>query len=291
MLKALYAFINNEEESLIPAQKKMLFSVNKSYELYHMLLRLVVDLADYTREMDEKRSLRHLATEDEKNPSYRLANNSLINVIRNSEELNYYLKKNKLSWGKDNDLFKQLYTRLTEADYYKEYIAKESVTFIDDRKVIVDFLRKEIEDNELFYSVVEEMSIFWIDEIEFFTSKVASQLSKTKEGCDLELAPLWGSDDDIEFARDIFSYSILQYEDNVEIIKNYAKNWDVERITVMDRLIIIMAIAELVKISNIPTSVTLDEYIELAKSFSTNNSNVFINGILHKYIIENNITK
>ncbi len=291
VLKALYAYINCEEDGLVSAQKRMLFSVSKSYELYHLMLHLIVDLAEYTREMDRKRSLRHLATEDEKNPSFRLVNNPLVAKIRSSLHLSHFMKRNNLEWSKDNELLKQLYGRLINAEYYKEYLAKEELTWYDERKVVVDFLRNEIEDNELFYTIVEEMSIFWIDEIEFFTSKVASQLSKQKEDEDIRLTPLYSDEEDMLFAKNLFSESILSYDDNVAIIKKYAKNWDVERITVMDRLIIVMAIAEIEKMANIPTTVTLDEYIEIAKHFSTQNSNIFINGILHKYISDKDIKK
>ncbi len=291
VLKSLYSFISSDEQGLIHAQKKMLFSITKSYELYHMLLRLPVELADYAREAETLRSKRQLATEAERNPNFRFANNPLITKIREYEPLNDYLAKNKLSWSKDNKLFKQLYQKLTEAEYYQEYIAKDRVNWYDERKVVLDFFRNEIEDNELLYDMLEEMSIFWIDEIEYFTSRVASQLSKMRSGDSLELLPIYNDESDTEFIKDLFTQSIIQYDDNVGIIGEYAKNWDVERITVMDRLLIIMAIVELEKIENIPSTVTLDEYIELAKCFSTNNSNIFINGILHKYISEKGITK
>ncbi len=291
VLKALYAYVNSGEDSLIASQKRMLFSVSKSYELYHMMFRLMADLAEYTREVDSKRSKKHTATEEERNPSYRFVNNPLIAKIRSNEPINEFLSKNKLSWSRDNELFKQLYERLNNAEYYKEYLAKEQLTWRDERKVVVDFLRNEIEDNELFYSLVEDMSIYWIDEIEFFTSKVASQLSKQQEKAAIEIKPLYTDEEDMEFAKDLFVQSILRYDDNVELIRNYAKNWDVERITVIDRLIIIMAIVEISQMPNIPTTVTLDEYIEIAKHFSTNNSNIFINGILHKYISERGESK
>lgn len=288
-LKSLYGHISSTEEGLIPAQKKMLFSITKSHELYHLMLRLVVELSDYAKEVEQTKST--LLMPNGVKPSFRLAHNALADKLRNCEELNSFLKKNNLAWSRDNELMKNLYTKLVETDYYKEYIEKETITWNDDRDVIVKFLRKEIEDNEFFYSIVEDMSIYWIDEIEFFTSQVATQLSRQKENRGVELKGMFRDDSDIDFVKDLFVQSILQYDDNVAIIKRFAKNWDVERITVMDRLIIIMAIVELEKFANIPTNVTLDEYIEVSKHYSTLNSSIFINGILHKYVTENNITK
>lgn len=290
-LKALYAHMSSNSDSIIPAQKKMLFSVAKSYELYHIMLRLIVDVADYAGEMIEVNKTKLLATDEELNPNMRLTNNRLVAKIRNCEQLNSFLSKNGLEWSRDNELMKLLHTSMIESEYYKEYMKAEKDGWENDKKFVIDFYRNEIEDNEFLYSILEDMSIYWIDEIEFITSKVVNHLTKQRSSDPLAIYPLYQNDDDREFVKDLFVQSIIQYDDNVEIIRLYAQNWEVERITVMDRLIIIMAIVELEKFSSIPTNVTLDEYIEIAKHYSTRNSNVFINGILNKYIKDKNITK
>lgn len=290
-LKALYAHMSSNSDSIIPAQKKMLFSVAKSYELYHIMLRLIVDVADYAGEMIEVNKTKLLATDEELNPNMRLTNNRLVAKIRNSEQLNSFLSKNGLEWSRDNELMKLLHTSMIESEYYKEYMKAEKDGWENDKKFVIDFYRNEIEDNEFLYSILEDMSIYWIDEIEFITSKVVNHLTKQRSSDPITIYPLYQNDDDREFVKDLFVQSIIQYDDNVEIIRLYAQNWEVERITVMDRLIIIMAIVELEKFSSIPTNVTLDEYIEIAKHYSTRNSNVFINGILNKYIKDKNITK
>lgn len=290
-LKALYAHISINSDGIIPAQKKMLFSVTKSYELYHLMLRLIVDIADYANEITEINKSKLLATETERNPDRRFLENQCIAKIRNCEPLEQFLSKNSLGWSRDNELIKQLYNQLINSEYYKEYMSSENATWENDKKVVLDFYRNEIEDNDFLYSIIEDMSIFWIDEIEFITSKVVNHLSKMKGNDTIKIPSLYQNDDDKEFVKDLFVQSIIQYDENVEIIKKYAKNWEVERITVMDRLIIIMAIVEIEKFSSIPTKVTLDEYIEIAKHYSTRYSNVFINGILDKYVKDNNIVK
>lgn len=290
-LKALYAHMCCEDDGVIAAQKKMLFSVSKSYELYHLMLRLIVDVADYAENIIETSKVKQLATAEELNPNTKFIDNKLVAKIRNSEELNTYLTKNGIGWSRDNNLIMELYSKLIASDYYKEYMASEKNSFDVDRKLVVDFYRNEIEDNDLLYSIVEDMSLYWIDEVEFITSKVINHLSKVKNSGALEITSLYQNDDDREFVKDLFVQSILQYDENVEIIKKYAKNWEVDRITVMDRLIIIMAIVEFEKFPTIPTNVTFDEYIEIAKHYSTRNSNVFINGILDKYVKDHNIVK
>lgn len=290
-LKALYAHMCCGDDGVIAAQKKMLFSVAKSYELYHLMVRLIVDVADYANNIIETSKSKQLATPQELNPNTKFIDNKLVAKIRNSEQVNTFLTKNGIAWSRDNNLIAELYSKLTTSDYYKEYMASEKTSFDIDKKLVVDFYRKEIEDNDLLYSIVEDMSIYWIDEIEFVTSKVINYLSIVKSSSNLEITPLYPNDDDREFVKDLFVQSILQYDENVEIIGKYAKNWEVDRVTVMDRLIIIMAIVEFEKFATIPTNVTFDEYIEIAKHYSTRNSNVFINGILDKYVKEHNIVK
>lgn len=290
-LKALYAHISSGSDSIIPAQKKMLFSVSKSYELYHLMLQLIVEVADYANEVMEINRTKLLATEEELNPNRRFVDNSMVEKIRNCEALSAFMTKNSLAWSRDNELMKLLYTSLIESDYYKEYMTSSKEGWESDKKLVVDFYRHEIEDNDFLYSILEDMSIYWIDEIEFITSKIVNHLSKMKANDKVRVAPLYQNDEDKEFVKDLFVQSIIQYDDNVDIIKQYAKNWDIDRVTVMDRLIIIMAIVELEKFSSIPTNVTLDEYIEISKHYSTRNSNIFINGILDKYIKEKNIIK
>lgn len=290
-LKALYSHVCSGDDGIISAQKKMLFSVNKSYELYHLMLQLIVEMTDYANEILEINRTKLLATEEEQSPNRRFVDNKLTEKIRNCEALKDFLSKSGLVWERDNELMKQLYIRLTGSEYYKEYMSSDKSGWECDKKLIIDFYRNEIEDNEFLYSIVEDMSIYWIDEIEFITSKVVNYLNKFKESEKIRISPLYQNDDDREFVKDLFVQSIIQYDENVEIIKKYARNWEVDRVTVMDRLIIIMAIVELEKFSAIPANVTLDEYIEISKYYSTRYSNIFINGILDKYIKDKNIVK
>lgn len=290
-LKALYGHFSDGSDGIIAAQKKMLFSVTKSYELYHLMLQLIVEVRDYASEVIETGKQKLLATDEEKKPNLRFVENRMVAKIAKSEALSDYLSRSGLAWNRDNDLIKSLYTKLTSSEYYKEYMKSEVNNFDADKKLVADFYRTEIEDDELLYQILEDMSLFWIDEVEFITSKVISNITKTRNSESLQISTLYQNDDDKEFAKDLFVQSIIQYDESLDIIKTYAKNWDLDRVTVMDRLIIIMAIVEFDKFKSIPTNVTMDEYIEIAKHYSTRNSNVFINGILDKYIKEKNIVK
>ena len=290
-LKSLYSNICSGEDGVISAQKKMLFSVNKSYELYHLMMELIVEVADYSSNKIDLAKKKQLATIEEINPNMKFVNNVVIAKIRDCESLNNFLSKNTLAWDRDNNLIGDLYTRLVNSQYYKEYMASEDNSFEADKKLVLDFYRNEIEDNDFLYSIVDDMSIYWIDEIEFITSKIINYLSKVRANNSIRIPELYQNDEDREFVKDLFGQSIIQYDEAFETISKYAKNWEADRVTVMDRLIITMAIVELEKFASIPTNVTFDEYIEISKHYSTRNSNIFINGILDKYVKENNIVK
>ena len=282
-LKALYGHVTAEEESVIASQKKMLYSIGKSYELYHLMLQLIVDVRDYAVGVLELNRNKLLATEEDKNPNTRFVDNEVIRQLAEDEKLQSFLKKEGLSWAGYEDLMKKLYQQLAASEYYREYMGAETSGYMADKALVADFYRSEIEDNQALYDAAEDISIYWIDEIEFITSKVVKTVQDATLKNGIRLLPLYLAEEDKEYVKELFVKSLFRFDENVEIIRRYAKNWDVERITLMDRLIIVMAIAELNEFPSIPVKVTLDEYIEIAKYYSTQNSNVFINGILDRY--------
>jgi len=170
------------------------------------------------------------------------------------------------------------------ADFFKEYMGNPLRSFTEDKKVIIDIYNKEIVVSEGLYQVLEEQSIFWNDEVEFIISMIAKTIKgfceDNKENN--KLFPLYKNDEDRDFAKNLFRKSIVHQKEYRDIVESFAKNWDIERIAFMDFLIIEMAISEAVEFSFIPTKVTINEYLEIAKSYSTEKSRIFINGLLDK---------
>ena len=284
-LKSLYSHYTIKDESLIETRNKMIHSVNKSYELYFMLASLITEVQNYAEEVVTINKAKHLATPEDINPNLKFVNNSFISIIKENEDINNYCNKNSLNWGDNKELFKQLYTTMISREYYKRYMASEDCSFDAHRDLVLRFYKKEIEDNEYLLSIVEDFSLYWVDEVEFVCSKVISTYVKWSEE-QQEILPQYIDKVDEEYVRELILFTIANYDKSVEIIKKYSKNWDSDRVTLMDKILIAMAYSEFVDFPSIPINVSLDEYIEMSKYYSTQNSSVFINGLLDKVLTE-----
>lgn len=284
-IKSLYAHFKSESGSLIVSEKNLLYSIDKTYELYHQLLWLIVNVADYAEKRIELGQKKHLPTAEERNPNRRFVENKVIAAIRGDEDLNSFLERKKLGWVNYPELIKKLYIALTESDFYKEYMAAGSSSFKDDQKLVAKFYSFIVDTSEALEEVVEEQSIFWADDIDFANIMVLRTIDDMKASqTSLPLTPQFKNDEDKEFVKELFRRTIVNYGEFFEYIDRFTKNWDVERIAFMDNLIMATAMAELLYFDSIPVKVTLDEYIEIAKYYSTPSSNTFINGVLDKIV-------
>lgn len=285
VLKSLYGHFTVGSESLVESRNKMLFGINKSYELYFLLFGLVSEVADYAREQIEINRNKILATDAEKSPNMKFVDNTVIELIRQHPRISTFLQEKSLCWTDRKELLRQLYGSMSEKSYFIRYMQSEKQSFEQDKNLVIDFYRNEIEDNELLLDIVEDWSIYWNDEIEFIASKVINTLTKWTASRQ-EVLPLYADSEDERFVKDLFLHSVANYEKTIDLIGLYAKNWDLDRITLMDKLIIVMAVTEFVDFPTIPTRVTMDEYIVISKHYSTVNSNVFVNGMLDRMLSE-----
>ncbi|MFI3267407.1 MAG: transcription antitermination protein NusB [Rikenellaceae bacterium] len=284
-LKALYSHLQTEENPISVAEKNMLFSITKSYDLYHLMLRLIVDVAEVVENTMDQRATKLRPTFEDLNPNRRFVENPIIAHIRNSENLNTYLIKNNLGWETHPELVKKITTNMLDRAYYKTYMEKENVTFEDHKAFIVNFYKREIEDFDYIFEVLDEMSMFWVDEAEFITYNVIYLIKNIKEENllkDISVPPLYKNKTDLKFVKELINETLLSYRDNEVYIDRFTKNWDYERIALTDRILMQLAITEFVRFKEIPVSVSMNEYIELSKFYSTPQSSVFINGILDK---------
>jgi N utilization substance protein B len=217
-------------------------------------------------------------------PNTKFVSNLVINQLRSNRQLNAYLNQTKLSWVNHPELIKELYLILIESEIYNEYINSEIRSYVDDRKFIEKIFNKIFLVSEELYEVLEEQSIYWNDDIEFVISVITKTIKKFNEFSDSDqrLMPMYKDDEDRVFAKELFRKSILNHDEIQALIKVHSSNWDVERIAFMDILMMQLAISEFLYFPSIPTKVTMNEYIELSKFYSTEKSRNFINGILDK---------
>lgn len=284
-LKALYAHLKSESDSLMASEKTLVASINKTYDLYFQMLSLIVEVARYADERQQAAMQKKLPTYEDLNPNRKFVENSVIHLIAESDSVNDYLAAHKLSWARYPELIKALYLQLEQSGYYKKYMTSQERSFREDLALVTDFYTNELESSEMLEEVLDEQSILWNDDLGFALIMVTRTLSNMRPSHrDVKVLPKFKSEEDLDFAMELFEKAAVNYDSNLEVIEQFTRNWDIERIAFMDNVIMVTAMAELVSFPSIPVKVTLDEYIEIAKYYSTASSSTFINGVLDKVV-------
>jgi transcription antitermination protein NusB len=284
VLQMLYAYYTSTDKSLNNTEKELFFCIRKSYDLYHYLLSLIIEIADYAEQRIEIRKNKHQPTPEDLHPNMRFISNTVIQQLRDNRQLKAYLNQTKLSWANHPELIKELHQFLTESDFYQEYMAGPTPSFLEDRKIVDKVFTNIILLTEDLHEVLEEQSIYWNDDIEFTISMISKTLKKFHPHTDSDqsLMPLFKDEDDREFAKELLRKTIINHDELRGFIKEHSSNWDLERIAFMDILIMQLAITEFLYFPSIPSKVSMNEYIEISKFYSTEKSRNFINGILDK---------
>ena len=284
--KNLYAHLKSDSTSLKASEKNLVQSIDKAYDLYFQMMSLVVEVARYAEGRQEIAKQKKLPTYEDLNPNRRFVDNKVVHLIATSDSVCDELAARKLSWAKYPDVIKDVYNRMVEQEFYTKYMSAPVNTFSDDRKFVEEFYAS-LDEDEALAEIVDEMSLLWNDDLSFalfMAMRTVSNLKHTHK--DVKVLPQFKSEDDMEFAQRLFIKSLVNYEDNIEVIDRYTSNWDVERIAFMDTLILSIAITELTEFESIPVKVTLDEWIDIAKYYSSPTSSTFVNGVLDKIVAE-----
>lgn len=284
--KNLYAHLKSDSTNLKASEKNLIASIDKAYDLYFQMMALIVEVARYAESRQELAKQKKLPTYEDLNPNRRFVDNAVVNLLANGETISDEIAKRKITWANHYDIVKDIYNRMLEADYYKAYMNASISTFTDDKKFVEAFYTS-LEEDDALADVIDDMSLLWNDDLSFALYMVIRTVSGLKQSHDdIKILPQFKSEDDLEFARTLFIKSLVQYEDNQDIVDKYTQNWDVERIAFMDNLIISIAISELTTFDSIPVKVTLDEWIDIAKYYSSPTSANFVNGVLDKVVSE-----
>ena len=285
VVKSLYAHIKSESDNLQASEKSLVLSIDKTYELYIQMLGLIVDVARYAEERQEIARQKKLPTYEDLNPNRKFVENVVVARIAESEAVQSFLSKHSLGWSRYPELIKNIYNVLIQSSFYAKYMQSQNRSFKEDLQLITDFYVNCLEDNEALEEALEEQSIYWSDDLGYALMVVVRTLSNMRESHEeLRLQPKFKSEEDLIFAKELFAKSALQYGQNELYLDRFTHNWDVERLAFMDKLIMSVAITEIVSFSSIPVKVSLDEYIELSKYYSSPTSSTFINGVLDKAV-------
>lgn len=288
VLQIVYSYYQNDKTELKVAENELLFSLRKSYDLYMYFLLLIVEVTNLQKRLIETRKNKYMPTEAELNPNTRLINNRLAAQIAGNETLQKYVSEQGISWDNDEDFIKMVLDLILASDIYANYIQDENDSYETDKEFWRVIFKKLISSNESIDEYLQDKSIYWNDDIaivETFLIKTIKQFDENK-GNKQPLLPMFKDAEDREFAIKLFRQTLLKGVDYKARINNHMKNWETERIANMDLIIMQVALAEILNFQNIPVSVSLNEYIDIAKYYSTPKSGNFINGILDSVVAE-----
>lgn len=286
IIQILYAYYKSEGKTPLMVEKELFHSIKRTYDLYYHLLNLAIVITDYAdKKIDAKRN-KLRPTEEDLNPNLRFVENSFIAQLRSNNQLIAYLKAEKLSWGQDSVIVRTLYEEISQSEFYHTYMEAATVDYVADKDIWRKIFKKIILTSEEFDNSIEEQSIFWTDDVELVVSFIIKTIKKFQpdSGNNQTLLPMFKDDEDEEFARKLIQGVLKNGHKYREIIDKNTRNWELDRIAFMDTLIMEVAMSELMDFPTIPVNVTLNEYIEIAKSYSTEKSGIFVNGVLDNIV-------
>jgi N utilization substance protein B len=282
ILHVLFGYYQDEDRDPKRSRQALDHSTQKMQELYLMLLDMVGSMQALAIERIESGYKKQLPSPEDLNPNTKFVTNKPLRVLANSEHLRKACEAHGVGWANRQELLKAIFRALLDHEEYHEYMASEERGFQVDRESLVRMFRKHMVNFDMFQDMLEEESIFWVDDLDLAASMAIKTIKTIKESDEeVELLPLWRDDDDDKaFMEDLFTQTLALGEESETHIKEGAQNWELERIATTDRILMKMALAEARTFESIPLKVTLNEYIELSKYYSTPKSHGFINGIL-----------
>jgi len=286
VMQAIYAMHQSGSDDLEKQEKFLQASLENILDLYLIMLSSLVEIRKKEIEYIEIAQKKHLATPEERNPNKRFVNNPILVALEESNSLSIALEKRKINnWQANDDTILLLLQDVKQSDLYQNYMAKKAVTFEEERFFVVDMFSELIAPNEKLYSYLEDFKLTWVDDIPVVNTQIQKQLRHMSADADLMKVPaIYKDEEDKDFASALFRKTVLNESELAKEFIDKTPNWDVERIAELDTIILKMAICEFLKFPSIPLKVTINEYLELAKEYSTPKSSLFINGILDNLV-------
>ena len=281
VLQLTYAYYQNGNKVLDVAEKELMFSLSKAYHLYHHLLSLVVAVSKEARKHYDVETAK-ATREGTPMPSAKFANNRLALQIEENHQLNEFISTQNQAWEDDIDFVRRLYSQIVQSTIYNEYMASDEDSYDADKEIWRKIYKTLIMNNEDLDAVLEEKSLYWNDDKDIVDTFVLKTIKRfdANSTSEQELLPEFKDEEDRSFARKLFRYTILNADQYQKYMSETSRNWDFSRLAYMDIVIMQIAIAEIINFPNIPVSVSINEYVELAKIYSTPKSAGYINGML-----------
>lgn len=291
VVQLTYAYYQNGNKNIETAEKELLFSLSKAYDLYNYLLALIVGITRESRrhlEIAQSRAKR----EGTEMPSQKFAYNRFALQLEENKMLNDFMEAKKLNWSDEPEFLRKMYTQITESQIYKDYMESEKDDYDTDRELWRKLYRTLIQENDSLDSLLEEQSLYWNDDkdvVDTFVLKTIKRFEEKNQSRQ-QLLPEYDNEEDKDYARKLFRAAIMNADEYQHYMSEASRNWDFSRLAYMDIVIMQIAIAEIMTFPSIPVSVSINEYVEIAKLYSTPRSGGYINGMLDaisRHLIEN----
>ncbi|NMH27964.1 transcription antitermination factor NusB [Flavobacterium silvaticum] len=286
-MQSIYAMHQNSSDDLIKEEKFLLQSLDNIQDLYLIMLSTLTEMRQKEMDFIEKSRNKHLSTPEERNPNLKFVNNRLLQLLDNDQKFSDALENRKINnWRLNDDYILILLKAVKESDLYANYMTSSVSDFASDTQFIHDLFTQVIVPNEKLYDYLEDYKLTWVDDIPVVNTQIARQLKMLQENENFVIPQLYKDEEDKDFAIQLLRRTALNEETLAKEFEDKTPNWDTERIAEIDTIILKMAICEFQKFPSIPVKVTINEYLEIAKEYSTSKSSIFINGILDNLVKE-----
>ena len=287
VLQSLYAFYQSDDNTLEKQEKFLHYSVTQMLDLQALLIQLMIAMRDHAENYLQKSQQKHLATAMEKDPSRSFLENKVIGLLSQNQVLSEFIKNKKLTnWDIDDEYVAILFNSLKEQEWYDVYLELKQPSFRDDQKFVLQLYKEVIAPNEKLYEYLEDNRLTWLDDFPLVNTAIVKMLDKLNERNVASVfdAQVYKNDEDREYSLELLRKVILNDDKLGAQIDGKTPNWDKERIAEIDMIILKMGIAEFLYFPSIPVKVSINEYLEVSKEYSTPKSSLFINGILDKLV-------
>lgn len=294
VLQALYAHFQTEGSEVSQQEKRLVSSIESIYDLYIYLLSSLIEVRDFASNRMEDARLKFLPTEAELNPNTRFVENRFLEQLSENRRLRKNMQRMSVSWADHQEIIRKIFLTFRDSEVYTAYMEKPKVNYRDEKDIVLHLFGDFMLESEAYTSLFEEHNIHWADDIDTASSLLVKTIKKWDADMDEfhDLPPLMitpdeeGEDLIRDFVLKLFRKTIVHKTEFDKLIADRAQNWDIERIALLDVILLKMALTELTEFPTIPVKVTLNEYIEISKEYSTPRSRQFVNGMLDKLVVD-----
>ena len=286
VVQIVYAYYKNSGKSVKAAEDEMFFSLSKACDLYHYLLLLMPGIKHYAADRISFLGMKVRPTESDMNPNLKFVNNRFVAQLEKIEQLVKFAEKSKLNWVDQSDFLRRLLDKIEASEIYKEYMESGVDSYEEDKELWRKLYKAFVFDNEELDDLIEEQSLYWNDDkaiVDTFVIKTIKRFKATDED-ELPLLDMFETEEELSFGKNLLQWSIEMSDDNKNLIAKSLQNWEADRVAYMDQIILLVALAEIRQCNEIALEISMNEYIELAKEYSSDKSHIFINGVLNRIV-------